>query len=68
MSGMNIIFNDNKIKKGNFYKNKILSKIDEIDVDKILASKKEPSGTKKSSLNIMVMMMSLGHYLYSFLK
>ena len=36
MSGKNIIFNDKKINKSNFYKNKKLSKIDEIDVDKIL--------------------------------
>ena len=48
MSGKNIIFNDKKINKSNFYKNKKLSKIDEIDVDKILVSKKEPYGTKKS--------------------
>ena len=33
MSGKNIIFNDEKINKSNFYKNKKLSKIDEIDVD-----------------------------------
>ena len=48
MSGKIIIFNDKKINKSNFYKNKKLSKIDEIDVDKILVSKKEPYGTKKS--------------------
>ena len=47
MSGKNIIFNDKNINKSNFYKNKKLSKIDEIDVDKILVSKKEPYDTKK---------------------
>ena len=47
MSGKNIIFNDENINKSNFYKNKKLSKIDEIDVDKILVSKKEPYDTKK---------------------
>ena len=41
MSGENIIFNDKKISKINFYKNKKLSNIDETDVDKILVSKKE---------------------------
>ena len=35
-------------KKSNFYKKKRLSKIDEIDVDKILVSKKESYGTKNS--------------------
>ena len=48
MSTKNIIFNDEKIKKSNFYKNKKLSKIDDIDVNKILVSKKEPYGTKNS--------------------
>ena len=48
MSTKNIIFNDEKIKKSNFYKNKKLSKIDDIDVNKISVSKKEPYGTKNS--------------------
>ena len=51
IKGKKIIFNDEKIKKSkesNFYKNKKLSKIDEIDFDKILISKKEPYGTKIS--------------------
>ena len=42
ISGKNIIFNDEKINKSNFYKNKKLSKIDHIDGNKILVSKKEP--------------------------
>ena len=46
MSGKNINFDNEKIKKSNFYKKKRLSKIDEIDVDKILVSKKESYGTK----------------------
>ena len=49
MNGKNIIFDDKKIKKSNFYKNKKLSNVDDIDVNKILISKKEPYGTKKSS-------------------
>ena len=40
MSGNNIIFGDKKINKTNFYKNKKLSKIDDIDVNKILISKR----------------------------
>ena len=47
MSGKNIIFNDKKIQKIKFYKNKKLSKIDGVDVDKILISKKESYGTRK---------------------
>ena len=47
MSGLNIILNDEKIKKSNFYKNKKISKIDDNDVNKILISKKESYGKKK---------------------
>ena len=36
-----------KNKKGKFYKNKTAFQIDDIDVNKILVSKKEPYGTKK---------------------
>ena len=48
MSGKNIIFDDRKINKSNFYKNKKLYLIDDIDTNKILVSKKEPYGTKSS--------------------
>ena len=41
-------FGDKKMNKSNFYKNKKLFKIDDIGVNKILVSKKEPYGTKKS--------------------
>ena len=47
-SGKNITFNNKKINKSNFYKNKKLFKIDEIDANKILVSKKEPYGGNKS--------------------
>ena len=40
MSEINIFFDDKKINKSNFYKNKKLSKIDGIDVNKILIFKK----------------------------
>ena len=48
MSGRNINFNDKKIKKSDFYKNKKINKIDDINVNNILVSKKEPYGTKNS--------------------
>ena len=48
MSGKNINFDDRKIKKSDFDKNKKVFQIDEVDVDKILVSKKEPYGTKNA--------------------
>ena len=46
MSGKNIIFNDKKINKSNFYKSKKLFKIGKIDFDKLLIWNKEPYGAK----------------------
>ena len=48
MRGKIIIFNNEKINKSHFQKNKKLSKIDDIDVNKILVTKKEPYGQKNS--------------------
>ena len=48
MSGKNINFDDKKIKESDFYKNKKITKTDDIDVNKILVSKKESYGTKNS--------------------
>ena len=48
MSGENINFDDKKIKRSEFYKNKKVTRIDDIDVNKILVSKKEPYGTENS--------------------
>ena len=48
MSGKNINFNDKKIRKSTFYKNKKINNIEDIDVDNILVSKKEPYDTKNS--------------------
>ena len=42
-----------KIKKSNFYKNKKIFKIEDIDVNEILVSKKESYGTKNSSKYII---------------
>ena len=46
MSGKNINFDDKKIKRSSFYKNKKIINIEDIDVNNILVSKKEPYGTK----------------------
>ena len=42
-----------KLKKSNFYKNKKIFKIEDIDVNEILVSKKESYGTKNSSKYII---------------
>ena len=46
MSGKNKNFDDKKIKRSGFYKNKKINNIEDIDVNNILISKKEPYGTK----------------------
>ena len=48
MSGKNINFNDKKIRKSTFYKNKKINNIEDIDVNNILISKKESYGNKNS--------------------
>ena len=48
MSGKSVKLDDKKIKRRDFYKNKKVTKIDDIDVKKILVSKEEPYGTKIS--------------------
>ena len=48
MNGKSIKFDDKKINKINFYKNKKLFNIHDLDVNKILFSKKESYGTKIS--------------------
>ena len=48
MSGKKINFDDKKINKSSFYKNKKLFSLNDIDVNKILLSRKESYGTKKS--------------------
>ena len=47
MSEKNINFDDKKINKSNSYKNKKTFNIDDVDVNKILIFKKEPSGKKR---------------------
>ena len=48
MSTKNINFDDKKIKKVTFTKKKKVFQIDDIDVNKILISKKEPYSTKNA--------------------
>ena len=48
MSGKNINFDNKKIKRSGFYKNKTINNIEDIDVNNILVSKKEPYSTKHS--------------------
>ena len=48
MSGKNIIINNKKINKTNFYKNRKLIQIDNVDVNKVLVSKGESFDTKNS--------------------
>ena len=61
MSTKNINFDDKKILKSEFYKNIKIFQIDNIDVNKILVSKKEPYGTKNALKYFMIMML-LDHY------
>ena len=53
MSGKSINFDDKKIDKSNFYKNKRLFHLNNIDVNKLLVSKKESYG-KKNSLKYFI--------------
>ena len=48
MNGKSINFEDKKINKSTFYKNKKLFNIHDLDVNKILVSNKESYGTKNS--------------------
>ena len=46
MNGKNVNFEDKKILKSDFYKNKKVVKMDNVDLNKKLVSKEEPYGTK----------------------
>ena len=48
MSGKTINFNDKKARKSKFYKNKKIHRIEDIDINYVLVSKKEQYGTKSS--------------------
>ena len=58
MSGNNINVEDNKVKKSGFYKNKQITKIDNIDVNKILVFKKKHTAQRihlNALLDIVIM-------------
>ena len=63
MSGKNINFDDKKIKKNDFYKNKKVNKIDDINVNNILILKKNHTVIKihLNTLLVIMIMISLGH-------
>ena len=48
MRGKTINFNDKKVRKSNSYKNKKIYRIEDIDINNILVSKKELYTTKNS--------------------
>ena len=48
MSRKNVNFGDKKVKESDFYKNKKVTLLDDINVNKILVSKEEPYGAKNS--------------------
>ena len=60
MTGKSINFDDKKIKKSDFYKNKKLNRIDGIDVNNILVTKKNHTAIKihlNTLLDIMIMIL-----------
>ena len=60
MRGKNINFEDKKIKKSEFYKNKKVFQIDNFDVNKILDSKKEHMAQRmrlNTLLDMIIMML-----------
>ena len=69
MNGKRINFDNKNIKKSDFYnKNKEIFNIDDIDVNKILVSKKEQYGKYFNILLGIMVMMLLDHYIYLFHK
>ena len=64
MSGKEINFENKKTIKNELYKSKKLFKIEDIDINKISVSKKEPYGTKNhlNTLLDIMMIISLDHY------
>ena len=60
VSGKNINFNDKKIKKSAFYKNKTINNIEDINFNNILVSKRSHMVIKthlNTLLDIMIMML-----------
>ena len=71
MNGKSINFDNKNIKKSDFYnKNKKIFNIDDIDVNKILVSKKEQYGKHNSFNTLLGIMITvlLDHYNFFFHK
>ena len=64
MSRKNVNFGDKNINKSDFYKNKKLTKIDDIDVNTIFVSKEEQYVQKiySNTLSDTMAMVLLDHY------
>ena len=64
MKGENINFDNKKIRKSEFYKYKKVFKIDDIDVNKILVSKKSEMAQRMhlNTLSDIMIMILLDHY------
>ena len=64
MSGKNINFDDKKIRKSTFYKNKTINNIEGIDVNNILVSKKNRTVIKihLNALSDIMILILLDHY------
>ena len=64
MNTNNINFDDKKIKKNEFYKSKKVFEIDNIDVNKILVSKKSRMVQKMllNTLSDIMIMILIDHY------
>ena len=64
MSIKNVNFGDKKNQKSDFYKNKKVTRIDDIDANKILVSKEEPYSAKVhlNTLSDTMIMMLLDRY------
>ena len=61
MTGKSINFDDKKINKSKFYKNKKVFNLHDLDVNNILVSKKVQKNHLNTSLYIMITML-LDHY------
>ena len=66
MGGKGINFENKKINKSNFYKSKKLFKIEDIDINKILVSKKESYGTKNWLRSLCIRLPQMIDYVKCF--
>ena len=62
MSTKNINFDDKRILKSDFYKNKKVTSVDDADANKVLVSKKEQYGAKNVLKYLDTMIILLEQY------